>query len=479
MSDNKNKIFPLETSLKNSYMDKTKPLNHAKSGSNAIEHKKVTNSRLNGYNIFDKTGLPTPVIEQWRSTNITKDYKENYLIGDNKPKFDKQINEIFHCSVHGFDTNVFALLNGWYYSTPDKVLQTLDNGIIVGSLAVAQQKYPDLFDDYYNEIARPDSHGFNAINAAIFTDGLFIYVPDNVKSDKAVQLIKMVNRDDNIMINTRNLIILGENSRLSFLHCDDSINQHKGLLATNTEIFLKKDAQLDLYKLQNLNNNTTLVNSTFVKQDANSNLNVNVLTFNGGIIRNEFTIDLTEEGANADISGMYLMDDKQHVDNQVKVIHSAPNCTSSELFKGVLDDHASGVFNGYIYVARDAQQTMAFQKNANILMTSTASIDTMPFLEIYADDVKCSHGATVGQLDNDALFYLMQRGIKESDAKLLLMYAFVTEVTNKIGIDALRNSVDDMVKKRLRGDLSICDKCILQCSTPDLPVEFEIDMSKI
>ena len=281
------------------------------------------------------------------------------------------------------------------------------------------------------------------------------------------------------MINTRNLIIVGKNSKLSFLHCDDSINQHSSFLVTNTEIFLEENASLDLYKLQNLNNKTTLVNSAFVQQKKESNININILTFNGGIIRNEFTVDLIGEQANADINGMYLMDDIQHVDNQVKVLHTAPNCTSSELFKGVLDDEASGVFNGYIYVARDAQKTMAFQKNANILMTSSASIDTMPFLEIYADDVKCSHGATVGQLDNDALFYLMQRGISESDARLLLMYAFVTEVTNKINIQALKDSIDDMVKKRLRGDLSICEKCVLHCSSPDLPVEFEIDMSKI
>ena len=281
------------------------------------------------------------------------------------------------------------------------------------------------------------------------------------------------------MINTRNLIIVGKNSKLSFLHCDDSINQHAGFLVTNTEIFLGENATLDLYKLQNLNNQTALVNSTFIQQKGESELNVNVLTFNGGTIRNEFTVDLIGEKADANINGMYLMDDKQHVDNQVKVIHSAPNCTSSELFKGVLDDSASGVFNGYIYVARDAQKTAAFQKNANILMTNTASIDTMPFLEIYADDVKCSHGATVGQLDNEALFYLMQRGISEGDAKLLLMYAFVTEVTGKINILPLRESIDDMVKKRLRGDLSICEKCVLHCSKPEIPVEFEIDMSKI
>jgi Fe-S cluster assembly protein SufD len=173
------------------------------------------------------------------------------------------------------------------------------------------------------------------------------------------------------------------------------------------------------------------------------------------------------------------MDKHQHVDNQVMVNHAVPNCYSSELFKGVLDEEATAVFNGYIYVARDAQKTNAFQRNNNILMTPTAHIDTMPFLEIYADDVKCSHGATVGQLDEDALFYLMQRGISRQDARLLLMYAFTSEVTSKISIEPLKVSVEDMIKKRLRGELSICEKCVLHCSVPDKPIEFEIDMSKV
>jgi Fe-S cluster assembly protein SufD len=185
------------------------------------------------------------------------------------------------------------------------------------------------------------------------------------------------------------------------------------------------------------------------------------------------------EFAEADLNGVYLMDKQQHIDNQVFVNHAVPNCYSNELFKGVLDEEASGIFNGYIYVARDAQKTNAFQRNNNILMTPKAVIDTMPFLEIYADDVKCSHGATIGRLDNEAMFYLMQRGISKADSRLLLMYAFLAEVTAKVSIDALRNNYEDMIKRRLRGELSICERCVLHCSMPDNPVEFEIDMSKI
>lgn len=467
-----NNYNPLELSLFNHYM------NHKDNGYK-LDHPKIKQARKDGISHFKDLRLPLISTEKWRQTNIQHLYDKEFDIGDSKPRFNKRINEIFHCHVHGFDTNVFALLNGWYYNSKDQMIQTLDDGVIVGSILAAQEAYPELIEKYFNEIAPQSQHGLGAANAAVFTDGIFVYVPDNIVSKKAIQLIKMVNRDKNIMINSRNLIIVGKNSSLTFLHCDDSINQHSGFLVTNTEVFLDKNAKLDLYKLQNLNDQTTLVNSTFVSQQSNSDLKVNVLTFNGGSIRNEINIDLQGEYAAADISGIYLIDKKQHVDNQIMIKHSMPNCTSNEMFKGVLDDSASAVFNGHIFVARDAQKTKAFQKNANILMTSTATIDTMPFLEIYADDVVCSHGATVGQIDDNALFYLRQRGISESDAKLLLMYAFITEVTSKISINALRLSIDDMVKKRLRGDLSICDKCVLHCSTPDIPIEFEIDLSKI
>lgn len=471
MKLSKNKL-PLELSLHKHYEDNVKGVyNNC--------HPKVRDARKASKLQLDNIGLPLANNEKWRNTNLGEFYKNSYLIGDEKPVFDKQINEIFSCVVHGFNTNVFALLNGWYYSSEEEQIQTLADGIIVGSINAAQKKYPELISKYFNELVTDDQHGLNAANGAIFTDGIFIYVPDNVESDKAIQLIKMVNRDSSTMINSRNLIILGKNSKLSFLHCDDSINQHHGFLVTNTEIFLDENAKLDLYKLQNLNDNTTIVNSTFANQKQNSELKVNVLTFNGGTIRNEFDIELAGKGAHADVSGIYLMDNKQHVDNQLLIKHLAPNCTSNQMFKGVLDDKASGVFKGSVYVAKDAQQTVAFQKNANILMTSEASIDTMPFLEIYADDVKCSHGATVGQLDSEAMFYLMQRGISKSDARLLLMYAFTSEVTSKIGIEALQTNIDDMIKKRLRGDLSICDKCVLHCSTPDTPIIFDIDMSKI
>ena len=434
--------------------------------------------RLDALKSFKKSGLPHKKLEKWRNTDLSKWYQKNFNPTLQNERFEQKVNDLFECTVQGFDSMVLSILNGSYYSPEELKVQKLDNGVIVGSLYNAQKQYPEYFKDNFGKIAPSETNGFTAINTAIAEDGLFIYVPDNTIMERPIQLIKLVNRPG-LMLNTRNLIILGKNSSLTFLHCDDSINHDDSLINTLTEVQLGENANLDLYKLQNLNDQTALLNNTFFNMERNSRLKTNVLSFNGGLIRNELHINLNGEGADADINGLYLMDKKQHIDNQVYVKHNAPHCNSNELFKGILDDEAKGVFNGYIYVARDAQKTNAFQRNNNILMKSTATVNTMPFLEIYADDVMCSHGATVGQLDNEALFYLMQRGIPFEDANMLLMFAFVAEITDKINIDSLKTNIDDMVKKRLRGQLSICDRCVLHCTTPDQVVEFDIDLSKI
>jgi Fe-S cluster assembly protein SufD len=442
-------------------------------------HPVVSKSRQEAFDYFQQIGLPTHKDEKWRNTKLDIQYATDYAFDVEASKYDKSVSEIFLCEIHGFDAKVKAMLNGWYYSPENSKLQTDEDGVISGSMLAAQKAYPDLFEKYFGKAVNFDKNGFVAINAALFRDGLFIYVPKNVEVKNTIQLIKMVNKQDNPLLNSRNLIILDEGSKLSFMHCDDSVNHQPSLINTVTEIVVGKNASLDLYKLQNINNKTTLINHTFIHQDRDSRTKVNVLTLNGGVIRNEIVVDLAGEGADADINGVYLMDKKQHIDNQVSVKHSVPNCTSNELFKGVLNNESRAVFNGYIYVAKDAQKTSAFQRNNNILLSADAQIDTMPFLEIYADDVKCSHGATVGQLDEEAMFYMMQRGISKEDARLLLMYAFTSEVTSKLNIEALRVSIEDMIKKRLRGELSICEKCVLHCSVPDKLIEFEIDMSKV
>ncbi len=440
---------------------------------------KVVQSRRQAFGLLKTMGLPVSKDENWRSSPIEKLYTDSFQLDNPTTGYAKSVGELFQCEIHGFDAQVISMLNGWYYSPDDKQLQTMEDGVVVGSINAAQKAFPEFFDRYFDEIAKNGQHGFSAAAKALFRDGVFIFVPDGVEVKKAIQLIKIVNSNEKMMVNSRNLIILGKNSKLPLLHCDDSINHNAEFINTLTEVQVGENASFDLYKLQNINDETTLLNSTFIRQERNSHSKVNVITLNGGMIRNELNVEFQGEGADADLNGIYLMDNQQHIDNQVFVNHAVPNCNSSELFKGVLDNRATGVFNGYIHVARDAQNTNAFQRNNNILMSPEAKIDTRPFLEIYADDVKCSHGATVGQLDEEALFYLRQRGISKQDAYLLLMYAFTAEVTGKIAFPALRSSIEDMMKKRLRGELAICERCVLHCNQPDFPLEFEIDMSRV
>ena len=273
-----------------------------------------------------------------------------------------------------------------------------------------------------------------------------------------------------------NQLIIAANQSREIIENDDDAHLSQGPLVS--EITLNENASLELYVLQNVSNEASVTREFKIRQLADSRLKIVVITFNGGDIRNSYHVDLDGEGADTQIYGLYLIDKTQHVENRLKVNHNVPHCTSNEKFKGILDDEASGVFNGHVYVAKNAQKTDAQQNNSNILLTSKAKINTQPFLEIYADDVKCSHGTSTGQLDQEAMFYMRQRGISKANARILLMYAFAAEVSNHIGNEMLHEHIDDMIKRRLRGELSSCENCVLRCSHPK-DYNFEIDYSKI
>jgi len=438
----------------------------------------VAGLRKKAFDKFRKLGFPHARLEQWRGTDLSKTLATDFEFAMDAPTAEIDIESIFRCEVPHFETFLVAQLNGWYVYK-NNPLTTLPNGIIMGSLAVAFEKYPELINRHYGKYSENANEGLTALNTAFAQDGIFIYVPDNVTVPDTIQMVNIVDSDRNLMLQTRNLVILGNNSHLRLVQCDDSINHKITFINSVSEIYIGRDSTLDHYKLQNKDENSTLINTIYFHQESGSTLSSNAISLNGGIIRNSSVVELSGENSSADICGVYLMDKDQHIDNQVFIDHQVPRCQSSELFKGILDDHASGVFNGHVIVRRDAQQTNASQTNKNILLTDKATIDARPFLEIYADDVKCSHGATVGQLDNDAMFYIRSRGISESNARILLMYAFAAEVVNKIEIPELRQRIDDMVKKRLRGELSYCDQCVLHCSSEDKKVSFKIDLSKI
>ena len=273
-----------------------------------------------------------------------------------------------------------------------------------------------------------------------------------------------------------NQLIIAANQSQELIEYDD--DAHISQEPKVSEIVLNENSSLELYVLQNVSNEATIRREFKIKQLADSRLKIVVITFNGGDIRNSYHIDLDGEGAETQVYGLYLIDKTQHVENHLKVNHNVPHCTSNEKFKGVLDDEASGVFNGHVYVAPNAQKTDAHQNNSNIILTPKAKINSQPFLEIYADDVKCSHGTSTGQLDQEAMFYMRQRGISKANARILLMYAFAAEVSNHIGNEMLHEHIDDMIKRRLRGELSSCETCVLRCSHPK-EYNFDIDYSKI
>ena len=426
---------------------------------------------------FRQKGFPDKKQEAWKNTDLSESFKRDYDYPLHwTEEDDKQ--KVFRCNIPHLDTAVIGQLNGWFVSK-DVPLIELGNGIIIGSLAEAMKKYPALVEKHLGNYASIEKSSFTALNTAFATDGTFIYIPDGVKSEKAVQLVNVIQHHENIFIQSRNLIVLGKNSQLTIVHCDDSYDHQPSFSNVVTEIVLDEGAFLDHYKLQNLNNDTTLVSSTWFHLEKEANLESHYITFNGGVLRNNTFVKFNGPYGNANIYGLYLMDGHQHIDNHVFVDHASPDCMSNELFKGVLDEHASGVFSGHVLVQRDAQRTNASQNNRNMLLTDSAKINSNPFLEIYNDDVKCSHGSSTGQLDQKAMFYLQQRGIGEENARMLLMFAFADEIVSKIAIEPLRYRIEDMIKKRLQGELQICEQCVLHCNTPEHPEEFKIDVSKL
>jgi Fe-S cluster assembly protein SufD len=231
-----------------------------------------------------------------------------------------------------------------------------------------------------------------------------------------------------------------------------------------TEIYAGRNARIDFSRMQNENSFSSQIAHTFIHQEENSVVTSNTISLHGGLIRNNFFVRLDGYGCESNLYGLFLGDDNQHIANFTLVNHAMPHCTSSQLFKGILDDKATGAFNGKIFVSKDAQKTQAYQKNNNLLLSPDARMNTKPHLEIYADDVKCSHGATIGRLDYDALFYLRSRGIGEKEARQLLMYAFADEIISKIQIGLLRDRISELVDKRLRGELARCNNCNVRCS---------------
>ncbi len=410
---------------------------------------------------FQRMGIPDKKNENYKYTDLAAffdfDYKTSLMPG----KSDIEEAENFQCGVTDLDTQGIILVNGYYPHT-DK-LKKLPKGMWVGSFKEATKQFCSIFEEHYGKYAATANDGLVHLNTAMATDGIFIYVPDNTVCEKPVQIVNIVQSSEDIFNQHRNLIVVGKNSEMTMIICDHTLSPSKFLTNAVTEVSVGENSRFNIIRVQNEHNNAGKITHTFINQHKNSFASSNNITLHGGMVRNNTYHYLVGEGAEARSNGLFLIDKFQHVDNYVSVDHFVPNCTSNQLFKGVIDEMSTGVFNGRIYVHPDAQKTAAFQRNNNILLTDDAKVFTKPHLEIYADDVKCSHGATVGQPDNDIMFYLRSRGIDQREAKLMLMFGFAHEVIQEIEVAALRDRLDSLVMQRLRGELSRCASCVVKC----------------
>jgi Fe-S cluster assembly protein SufD len=361
------------------------------------------------------------------------------------------------------DSTVLTVLNGFFYHPSEEALTRMDNGIIYGSLKEAAIQYPVLVEKYLGKNAPTADEPFVALNTAFSQDGIFLYVPQGVTLERPIQIINLLLSDKNQMVQHRNLFVLDKNAVAQVIICDHTLSPHMFLTNSVTEVYTGENADLDLLRLQNEHNNSCQVTNTWIRQERDSRCQHGTITLHGGLVRNNLRINLEGEGAETNALGLFLTDKMQQVDSYTVIDHTRPHCTSNQYYKGVLDDTSTGAFNGKIHVHPDAQKTEAFQTNNNILLSDTARMYTKPRLEIYADDVKCSHGATVGQLDEGALFYLQSRGISREEGRLMLMDAFTWDVISKIKQPSLQERITDLVSKRLRGELSRCNNCAMHC----------------
>ena len=406
----------------------------------------VHDVRNDAIKIFEEKGFPTKKEEAWKYTSLNKILKEDYSVfpqQENAIEY-KDIKKYF---IHDIDTYKIVFIDGKYSS---HLSQTTHDGIDVClmSSALSKPKYRILIENYFNKIATKDS--LSSLNTAFSSEGAYIHIPKNKLVEKPIQIIHFSTGSESAtMLQPRNLIVVDENSHVQIIERHQSLNNNPVLTNSVTEIFANKRAIVDYYKVQNDNSNASLIDNTFIKQKRESVASVHTFAFGGKLIRNNLNFFQEGERIDSILKGVTIIGEKQHVDHNTLVHHIEPNCESHQDYKGIFGENSTGVFNGKIIVEKEAQKTNAFQANNNILISDKATINTKPQLEIFADDVKCSHGCTIGQLDESAMFYMRSRGIPEKEAKALLMYAFSNNVLSSVKIPEMKQRITKIIANKL------------------------------
>jgi Fe-S cluster assembly protein SufD len=394
---------------------------------------------------FSVQGFPNTKIEEWRHTNIAPVLNNSFkqIFAPSKTQITKERVATF--IPEGLKTNLLVFVNGFFSKELSSVISD-NKKILISTLAEARISHPDLVNSYFTKHLIAESNSFILLNEAFTQDGAVIQIPESVTLHEPVYILNITEAStDNTLIHPHNIIITGKNSTATIIENYHAIGDKLSFTNAVTEIFLEESAHVNYYKIQDLQENEINIGTTQVVQQANSLFNAFTISAGARFIKNNLNSIFSGERAEAHFYGLYISANKQLIDNHTLIDHAVPNCYSNEFYKGIIADNSNAVFNGRIIVRKDAQKTNAFQSNRNILLSDEANIFTKPQLEIFADDVKCTHGATVGQLDDEALFYLRARGLSENSAKSLLLRAFASDILEKIKIVPLRHKLEQQI----------------------------------
>lgn len=395
---------------------------------------------------FEKLGFPTKKLEAWKYTSLNSILKEDYSIFPDRDS-SVELADVKKYFIHEIDSYKIVFVDGKYSSF---LSSTTHDGkdVCLLSAAFSKDKYKPIIEKYFNKIAKQDN--LTSLNTAFASEGAFIHIPKNVEVEKPIQIINFnTGKENATMLQPRNLIVVEKNAHVQIIERHQNLNSNAVLTNSVTEIFTDTHSTVDYYKIQNDNENASLIDNTYIEQQKESTCSVHTFSFGGNITRNNLNFYQKGEHINSILKGITIIEGKQHVDHHTLVNHIEPNCESHQDYKGIYGDRSTGVFNGKVIVEKEAQKTNAYQQNNNILISDKATINAKPQLEIFADDVKCSHGCTIGQLDDQALFYMQQRGIPKKEANALLMYAFANTVLGSVKIPEVKKRITQLIANKL------------------------------
>lgn len=398
---------------------------------------------------FQSLPIPNQKDEEWKYTNISPLFDHQFSPA--KPSNEVSGNQITKFLFDQLEHSLLVFVNG-YYSQELSKIERIPEGVFIGSLADAISDGNSIVKKHLGKYVNSNNQIFTSLSTAFIKDGAFIYVPKNIIVDKPIHIIYLTESKGNkILTQPRNLFVADKNSQITII--EHYVSEDNGVYFTNsiTEVFNGENAVLDHIKLQEESKQSFHIATMEVDQERNSNFSSHLISYGARISRNDFTTRFNDEGGMSMLNGLFMINEDQLFDAHTMIDHAKPHCNSHEHYKGILQDKSRGVFNGKVMVRKDAQKTNAFQENNTIILSDEALMNTKPQLEIFADDVKCSHGATIGKLNDEAKFYLKSRGIGEDAATAMLIHAFASDVIKSIKIEAVRDYLEEIITKKFNG----------------------------